>query len=238
MIGHSYEEYKYETFGAYSDNYSNGAFPSSNFGLINSGSNIYAGSIGYNAYGIESYFGRIALNWDNRYILNATVRRDGSSRFSKDQRYGTFPSASFAWRIINEPFFPKGTPLNDLKLRVSWGNTGSMDGISNWAAMSLVTSGGSSYNGAAGFKIGADAANLIWEKANQINVGINAELFDGRITFALDGYYQKTTGLLYNTSTLSTTGYTSRTSNVGSLENKGLEVMLSGQILKGSLNGI
>lgn len=66
-----------------------------------------------------------------------------------------------------------------------------MDGISNWAAMSLVTSGGSSYNGAAGFKIGADAANLIWEKANQINVGINAELFDGRITFALDGYYQK-----------------------------------------------
>lgn len=234
MIGHSYEEYKYETFGAYSDNYSNGAFPSSNFGLINSGSNIYAGSIGYNAYGIESYFGRIALNWDNRYVLNATVRRDGSSRFSKDQRYGTFPSASFAWRIINEPFFPKGTPLNDLKLRVSWGNTGSMDGISNWAAMSLVTSGGSSYNGAAGFKIGADAANLIWEKANQINVGINAELFDGRITFALDGYYQKTTGLLYNTSTLSTTGYTSRTSNVGSLENKGLEVMLSGQILKGS----
>ena len=78
MIGHSYEEYKYETFGAYSDNYSNGAFPSSNFGLINSGSNIYAGSIGYNAYGIESYFGRIALNWDNRYVLNATVRRDGA----------------------------------------------------------------------------------------------------------------------------------------------------------------
>lgn len=233
MLGHSYEEYRYETFGAYSDNYSNGAFPSSNFGLINSGSNIYAGSIGYNAYGLESYFGRIALNWDNRYVLNATVRRDGSSRFSKDQRYGTFPSASFAWRIINEPFFPKGTPLNDLKLRVSWGNTGSMDGISNWAAMSLVTSGGSSYNGAAGFKIGADAANLIWEKANQINVGINAELFDGRITFSLDGYYQKTTGLLYNTSTLATTGYTSRTANVGSLENKGVEVMLSGQILNG-----
>ena len=84
------------------------------------------------------------------------------------------------------------------------------------------------------WQVRADAANLIWEKANQINVGINAELFDGRITFALDGYYQKTTGLLYNTSTLSTTGYTSRTSNVGSLENKGLEVMLSGQILKGS----
>lgn len=233
MLGHSYEEYNYETFGAYSDNYANGAFPSSSFGLITSGSNIYAGSVGYNAYAIESYFGRIALNWDNRYVLNATVRRDGSSRFSKDQRYGTFPSASFAWRVINEPFFPKGTALNDLKLRVSWGKTGSMDGIGNWAAMSLVTSGGNSYNGSSGFKIGADAANLIWEKADQINAGINAELFKGRLAFSLDGYYQKTTGLLYNISTLATTGYTSRTANIGSLENRGLEAMVSGTVLEG-----
>lgn len=233
MLGHSYEEYNYETFGAYSDNYANGAYPSSSFGLINSGSNIYAGSIGYNAYALESYFGRAALNWDNRYILNVTMRRDGSSRFSKDKRYGTFPSASFAWRIINEPFFPKGTPLNDLKLRASWGKTGSMDGISNWAAMSLVTSGGNSYNGSSGFKIGADAADLIWEKANQVNVGINAELFNGRLALSVDGYYQKTSGLLYNISTLATTGYTTRTANIGSLENKGLEVMVSGKIFDG-----
>lgn len=161
------------------------------------------------------------------------MRRDGSSRFSKDKRYGTFPSASFAWRIINEPFFPKGTPLNDLKLRASWGKTGSMDGISNWAAMSLVTSGGNSYNGSSGFKIGADAADLIWEKANQVNVGINAELFNGRLALSVDGYYQKTSGLLYNISTLATTGYTTRTANIGSLENKGLEVMVSGKIFDG-----
>ena len=150
-----------------------------------------------------------------------------------DKRYGTFPSASFAWRIINEPFFPKGTPLNDLKLRASWGKTGSMDGISNWAAMSLVTSGGNSYNGSSGFKIGADAADLIWEKANQVNVGINAELFNGRLALSVDGYYQKTSGLLYNISTLATTGYTTRTANIGSLENKGLEVMVSGKIFDG-----
>mgnify|MGYP000627011557 CR=1 FL=1 len=137
------------------------------------------------------------------------------------------------WRIINEPFFPKGTPLNDLKLRASWGKTGSMDGISNWAAMSLVTSGGNSYNGSSGFKIGADAADLIWEKANQVNVGINAELFNGRLALSVDGYYQKTSGLLYNISTLATTGYTTRTANIGSLENKGLEVMVSGKIFDG-----
>ena len=108
-----------------------------------------------------------------------------------------------------------------------------MDGISNWAAMSLVTSGGNSYNGSSGFKIGADAADLIWEKANQVNVGINAELFNGRLTLSVDGYYQKTNGLLYNISTLATTGYTTRTANIGSLENKGLEVMVSGKIFDG-----
>ncbi len=73
---------------------------------------------------LESYFGRAALNWDNRYLKCNAMRRDGFFVFSKDKRYGTFPSASFAWRIINEPFSPKGTPLNDLKLRASWGSIG------------------------------------------------------------------------------------------------------------------
>lgn len=230
MLGHSYEKYVYEPFGARSDNYAEGAFPSSSFGLINAGTNIYAGSIGYNAYAIESYFGRLALNWDNRYILNATVRRDGSSRFTKDHRYGTFPSASLAWRISNEPFYPKGSLMNDLKIRVSWGKTGSMDGIGNWAAMSLVTSGGSAYNGSSGFRVGNEAQNLSWEKATQSNIGLNGELFNGRLAFSLDAFYARTTGLLYNTSTIATSGYSSQTVNIGKLENQGVEFMLNGQI--------
>ena len=88
------------------------------FGLINSGSS--SAQVSDNAYA-SNLGSDVPINGDNRYILNVTMRRDGSSRFSKDKRYGTFPSASFAWRIINEPFFPKGTPLNDLKLRASWG---------------------------------------------------------------------------------------------------------------------
>lgn len=79
MLGHSFEKYTYEQFGAKSDNYANGAFPSSNFDLINAGPNIYAGNISYTSYALESYFGRIALNWDNKYILNASLRSDGSS---------------------------------------------------------------------------------------------------------------------------------------------------------------
>ncbi len=230
MAGHSYEKYAYEPFGVRSDNYTDGAFPSSSFGLVNSGPNIYAAGISYNAYAIESYFGRVALNWDNRYILNATIRCDGSSRFTKDHRYGTFPSASVAWRISNESFYPQNSILNDLKLRVSWGKTGSMDGIGNWAAMSLVTAGGSAYNGASGFKIGNESQNLSWEKAEQSNIGINGELFNGRMSFSLDAFYSRTTGLLYNTSTIATSGYSSQTANIGKLENQGVEFMLSGRI--------
>ena len=117
MLGHSFEKYTYEQFGAKSDNYANGAYPSSSFDLINAGPNIYAGDISYTSYALESYFGRIALNWDNKYILNASLRSDGSSRFAKNKRYGYFPSASFAWRASNEGFFPKNKNVNHPKLR-------------------------------------------------------------------------------------------------------------------------
>lgn len=231
MAGHSFEKYEYETFGAKSDNYANEAFPSSSFDLINAGTNIYPGSIGYNAYAIESYLGRVALNYDNKYILNSTIRRDGSSRFSKLQRYGTFPSLSFAWRVTNEEFMPKTSFLKDLKLRTSWGITGSMAGIGNFAALSLVSSGGSSYNGASGFRISQDAQNLTWEKANQVNLGFDAELFSGRMNVVFDAFYSKTTDLLYNKPVFSTTGYTSIPANIGALQNKGIEFLISSKVL-------
>lgn len=233
MAGHSYEKYEYEQFGVISDNFKDGAYPSSNFGLVNSGAAIYPGGIGYNAYAIESYFGRVTLNWLNRYILNASLRTDGCSRFSKDHRYGTFPSASLAWRVAEEPFFPKNETLNDLKVRASWGQTGNMSGISNWAAMSLVTSGGAGYDGQSGFKVGNQAANLTWEKATEYNAGLNAELFNSRLNLGFDAFYQRTSGLLYATSVIATSGYSSLTTNIGELENKGLEFTVDGQILQG-----
>ncbi len=230
MAGHSFEKYQYEQFGAKGNNYANNAYPSSSFDVINAGPNIYPGSINYNAYAIESYFGRVALNFDNRYILNSTVRRDGSSRFSRDKRYGTFPSLSFAWRVTEEGFMPESSWLDDLKLRLSWGQTGSMAGIGDWAAMSLVGSNASSYNGAGGIRIQQDAQNLSWEKANQYNVGLDVEMFDGKLGFTVDAFHQKTTGLLYNKPFHSTSGYTSLTQNIGSLSNQGLELSVNGRI--------
>lgn len=230
MVGHSFERYDYETFGAKSDNYANEAFPSSSFDLITSGTQIYAGSIGYNAYALESYFFRGAANWDNRYILNVSFRADGSSRFPKDNRYGFFPAGSLAWIISNEKFMPKTDVLNELKLRVSVGQTGSMAGISNWAAMSLI-SAGASYDGASGFQISSSAQDLKWEKSTKYNVGIDFELLGGRLYGNLDGYYSRTDDLLYAKPVHATTGWTSLTSNIGSIDNKGIELNVGGRII-------
>ncbi|MBQ3249684.1 MAG: TonB-dependent receptor [Bacteroidales bacterium] len=230
MVGHSFEKYEYETFGAKSDNYANEAYPSSSFDLITSGTQIYAGSIGYNAYALESYFFRGAANWDNRYILNVSFRADGSSRFPKDNRYGFFPAGSLAWIISNEKFMPKTDVLNELKLRLSVGQTGSMAGISNWAAMSLVGAG-ASYDGASGFAISSSAQNIKWEKSTKYNVGIDYELFSGRLYGNLDAYYSRTDDLLYAKPVHATTGYTSLTSNIGSINNVGVELTVGGRII-------
>lgn len=234
LLGHSFEKYAYERFGAMSDNYANDAYPSSSFDVINAGANIYAGNISYQSYALESYFGRIMLNWDNKYVFNASLRSDGSSRFSKNKRYGYFPSASFAWLVSEEKFFPKNDKLNELKLRLSWGKTGSMAGIGNYAPLSLVTSGGGSYNGSSGFQLSQDAQELTWEKANQFNAGVDLAFFDSRISLTADAFYQKTTDLLFEKPVVATTGYSKIQSNIGSLENRGLEFTLTGKVLTGA----
>ncbi|MDR1584170.1 MAG: SusC/RagA family TonB-linked outer membrane protein [Prevotellaceae bacterium] len=234
MLGHSFEHYEYEQFGAKSESYSNGAYPSSNFNVINAGANIYPNTISYTGYALDSYFGRIALNWDDKYIFNASLRRDGSSRFSKETRYGNFPSASFAWRMSNEEFYNINDYINDLKLRVSWGMTGSMAGIGNFASLSLVSAGGGSYNGAAGFQISQDAQQLTWEKSNQYNIGMDIDIFNSRIALNIDAFYQKTTDLLYNKPVYATIGYTTIPANIGSLANKGAELGVNGKLFTGT----
>lgn len=231
MAGHSFEKYQYETFGAASDNYANAAYPSSSFNLITSGNTIYPGSIGYNAYALESYFARAAFNWDNRYILNLSFRADGSSRFSKNNRFGFFPAGSFAWIVTNEPFFPKNKVLNEFKIRLSAGQTGSMAGIGNWAAMNLV-SAGSSYNGVSGLSFSTPAQDLKWEKSTKYNVGFDSSWLEDRLYFNFDAFYSRTDDLLYSKPVIGTSGYTSLTSNIGVMDNVGIELTLGGTVVK------
>ena len=231
MAGHSFEKYQYNTFGAGSDNYANAAYPSSSFNLITSGTTIYAGSIGYNAYALESFFSRAAFNWDNRYILNLSFRADGSSRFPKKNRYGFFPAGSFAWILTNEKFFPKNPALNEFKLRLSAGQTGSMAGIGNWAAMDLVNAG-SAYNGVSGLAFGTPAQDLKWEKSTKYNVGFDSSWLGDRMSLQVDAYYSRTDDLLYNKPVIATSGYTSLSSNIGVMSNIGVEVTLGGTVVR------
>ncbi len=231
LAGHSFEKLSSEDFGALSDNYANGAFPSSNFGLINAGPNIYASGIGFNAFALESYIGRINLAYQNKYMLNASIRTDGASKFSPEQRYGTFPSVSAAWLLGNENFLKNQNVVNDLKLRASFGVTGSISGVGNFASRSLITAGTNSYNGQSGFALSQIGQNLTWEKAQQINFGIDAGLIKNKLNLTVDVFQQKTTDLLYNKPIQSTSGFSTVAANIGTVQNRGIELSLSGRIV-------
>lgn len=232
MVGHSIEKYQYDQFGFMSSNYLNEAYPSSQLGLVTSGAEIFPNDVDYSSYALESYFARAAANWDNRYILNVSFRADGSSRFPKSNRYGYFPAGSLAWIISNEKFMPKNTVLSELKLRLSAGQTGSMAGIGNWAAMSLISAGGS-YNGSSAFTVGTPAQNIKWEKSTKYDAGLDMGFWNDRLTAAVDYYYSRTDDMLYSKPVIASSGMTKLTSNIGSAENQGLELALNGKIFDG-----
>lgn len=232
MAGHSFEKYTYDNMGVRSDNYANSAYPSSSFNMVTSGANIYPWGISYGGYALESYFSRVAFNWDNRYIINGSFRADGSTRFPKNNRFGFFPAGSFAWIISNEKFMPKTNVLNELKLRLSAGQTGSMAGIGNWASMDLV-SAGSAYNGVAGLAFSTPAQGLKWEKSTKYDAGLDMEFFEGRLNATVDGFYSVTDDMLYNRPVIATSGYTTLTSNIGSMVNGGVELSVNGTVYQG-----
>jgi len=201
-----------------------------------------AGSIkqGTSSYerSLLSYMGRINYALLNRYLLTATYRADGSSVFGADNKWGYFPSGSVAWRISEEPFLEGATALSDLKLRASWGQTGNQ-GISPYQSLArLYSSPGDwgpdyPYNGVSptntGFAIGGLAnPNLKWEATTQTNIGLDLLLWSGRLSATVDVYKKKTTDLLMDRDLPGYIGVSSILDNVGSIENKGLEIMIGG----------
>ncbi len=232
LVGHEFWYREYNDFGAKSETYLNGAFPSSSFNLLNAGANIYADGIGYGAYAVESYFSRLSFDYKDRYFVNASIRKDASSKLTKEIRDGYFPSASVAWKASNEALFPKQDIVSDLKMRLSWGQTGSIDPIGNFNALSLV-SAGKSYYGKAGFALSNDAQPLKWEKTDQYNAGLDLELFGGKMSVNADYFYKYSYDLLYNRPIQYTSGFSSITANIGSIENSGVELAANYKVLSG-----
>ena len=176
-----------------------------------------------------SAFGRINYNFDNRYIVSASLRRDGYSRFGAQNKWGWFPSASAGWMISNEPFF-KAANLdwwNTFKLRVSYGQTGNY-GIPEAAAYSTLSAG--TYGGILSYTAGSFGnVGLGWEKTHSTDVAVDLGFLNNRIQLSVDWYTKTTTDLLYNVPVPSTFGTTKVYDNLGSVLNHGLEIELNTQ---------
>ncbi|MEO8109261.1 MAG: TonB-dependent receptor [Ginsengibacter sp.] len=173
-----------------------------------------------------SYFARANYKFDDKYLLSVSGRVDGSSVFGNDRRYGFFPAVSAGWILSQEKFLANSDVLSFLKLRGSWGLTGNADGFGDFASRGLWD--GASYNGTGGL-IPTQLANpdLRWEKSNQVDIGLDFGFLRNRISGEIDVYNRKTNDLIYNVPVPGNTGYATKTVNIGSMENRGLEIVLN-----------
>lgn len=185
---------------------------------------------------LMSYFGRVQYEYDDRYLLTASIRRDGSSRFGKENRWGVFPAVSAAYRISNEKFWPKDFFMNSLKIRGSWGANGNNSIPTNTALAKLSSANYSSGNIINGFAPTSLAnPDLGWEKTESWNIAFDMGMFNNRIFLSADYYVKTTKDLLYQVTVPALLGFTQAWGNIGSIRNKGFELELTTQNLTGKL---
>ena len=190
-------------------------------------------------YTLISYYGRMNYTYDNKYVLTASLRTDGSSRFSKDNRWGVFPSVAFAWRVSNEEFLMSSKVISDLKFRVGWGITGQQDGIDFYGYLPRY----SLSNNAALYQLGTEYVsmqrpsaydpNLSWETTRNINVGLDFGLYGNRITGSVDVFNRKTEDLLSVVPIALGTNFSNQLlTNVGNIESNGVEFSINATAVK------
>ena len=222
-------------------------FPNPNWNTPNAGlGGTYTGEGTRTVYNRLSYFGRINYSYADRYLLQVTVRRDGSSKFGPDSRWATFPSVAVGWRISEEEFFPKNTIISNLKLRGSWGQLGNENALGYYEFLALMTQGN---GGSLGYVQGtgknpwvATIANVMenraiqWETAESINIGVDYALFDGKLSGYVNYYNNKTRDLLITKVLAPSAGIGNPTLNVGTMQNSGFEFDINYRESRGDLN--
>ncbi|WP_162415886.1 SusC/RagA family TonB-linked outer membrane protein [Cyclobacterium roseum] len=175
-----------------------------------------------------SYIGRLNYIYNDKYIFTGTVRRDGSSKFGDENKWGVFPSAAFAWRLGDENFIKQLNTIEDLKIRSSYGVTGN-ENISPYSSLALYNTVRPIINGAPVIGLVPNRIpnpDLKWEKTAQFNVGLDAAFAAGRINFSADYYIKKTDDLLLNVTIPNQSGYGTSVQNIGSVENRGFEFQI------------
>ena len=177
---------------------------------------------------LNGYFARINYDYDKKYILDITGRRDGSSRFADDYKYGLFWAVGGAWNAKQESFLQNSKVISDLKLRASIGTAGN-DRVGDFAFFPLYSGGaGGAYNNTPGFAYTQPANNTYrWEQSKTINFGVDVSLFNSRVNLTVDVYDKTTTDLLLSPPIPATNGFTGITGNFGSMQNRGIEIDLN-----------
>ena len=188
---------------------------------------------------LVSFYGRLNYSFKSRYLLTASIRRDGSSRFSPSNRWGVFPAAALAWNIKSEPFMQNAGKLSELKLRTGYGVTGQQEGIGNYDYISYYNLSNLRGQYQLGdsfylmYRPGGYYANRKWEQTATYNVGLDYGFFNNRISGNLDFYYKKTTDLLNTIGQSAGTNFSNQiVANVGDMENKGVEFSINVQPIR------
>jgi TonB-linked SusC/RagA family outer membrane protein len=195
------------------------------------------GRTGYQLpYSLASQFGRINYKFMDKYLITGTVRRDGSSKFAKNHQYGTFPSASIAWKIKEESFLKKSDAITDLKIRASYGEVGNERSIPSFQYLSTYSTGGTEVSiGNVGYPFNKvyqpglilsalPNPGLKWETAKITDIGLDAAFLNGRLNLTVDYYIKDSKDFLLNIPVPAQTGFTTAARNVGSIRNSGIEV--------------
>lgn len=206
------------------------AFPTDAYDWYNLGAGTMSSmSTGYIQEQLSSYFGRVNYDYKGRYLFTGTARADGSSKLAEGHKWAFFPSAAVAWRISEEQFLKNQTALSNLKLRFSYGMSGN-NGVSPYSSNQTVTNArylfdDKTVNTASIARF--ENKNLTWELTKEFNLGLDFELYKGRIGGTVDVYSRRTNGIIMNRVMSVLNGFSSLTDNVGSVSNKGIEVALN-----------
>lgn len=219
-----YQKNQEDVLSGYGEN-----FPADGLTNLNNASANYAVGSSYTDWKNVSYFGVLNYSYDNRYILDATIRREGSSRFAAENRFGNFWSVGGAWNLHNESFTPDS--INELRLRASYGVTGNNGVGLNAYQATLAYDATYDQNGAA-YPNNFGNENLTWEKNKSYDLGLDFAFFNKRVTGSFEYYNKYTYDLLQNVPLSRTTGFTSQAQNVGAMRNQGFEASLNVDVLK------
>lgn len=225
MAGASWQARKYTYFGA-----SDSKFMDDYYGFYNLGAGTEKPSVGsdYDKWAMNSYFLRLAYNYNNTYMATVTGRYDGSSKFGENNKYAFFPSVGLGWLASNEKFLENNKTISKLKLHTSFGMTGNSE-IGTYRSIATMSQGTTILNGSmvtVSYLDKMPNANLKWEKTAQFDLGFELGLFNNRLNFDVSWYYKYTSDLLLNRPVPESTGYSSIMDNIGAVSNRGLDILV------------